>query len=125
MNLFIKIALSTVLTLTLISQSSANPPTKPPVQGLVDMGDIAFYNKQGGIDPFSPNNSLENLTMPNTIQLFGGTVINVTWAQLQPNPPDNNGNITLDTTSIDQALSAINLYNQANPNAKITAKLRV
>ncbi|KTD53658.1 hypothetical protein Lsan_4068 [Legionella santicrucis] len=126
MNLFNKIALSTILTLTLTSQSSAaNLPNKPPVQGLVNMGDITFYNKQDSIDPPSPNNSLDKLTLSNTVQLFGGTVINVTWAQLQPNSPDEHGNITLDTTSIDQALSVINAYNQANPNAKITAKLRV
>ncbi|WP_244940955.1 hypothetical protein [Legionella sainthelensi] len=126
MNFFKTTALSTILTLTLASQSfTASSPNNSPVHGLVNMGDITFYNKQDSIDPPSPNNSLDKLTLPNTVQLFGGTVINVTWAQLQPNPPDGNGSITLDTTSIDQALSAINSYNQANPNAKLTAKLRV
>ncbi|WP_238584346.1 hypothetical protein [Legionella gratiana] len=125
MNFINKIVLPTLTALTITSQCFAVTPNKPPVQGLVNMGDITFYNQQDSIDPPSPNNSLDKLTLPNTVQLFGGTVINVTWAQLQPNPPDENGIITLDTTSIDQALSAINAYNQANPNAKIYAKLRV
>lgn len=126
MNLINKIVLSTIVMVAFTSQCFAViNPGKSPLQGLVNMGDITFYNKQDSIDPPNPSNSLANLILPNTSQLFGGTVINVTWAQLQPNPPDENGTITLDTSSIDQALIAINAYNQANPNAKISAKLRV
>ncbi len=89
-------------------------PVKKPLQGLVDMGQITFYNNPA---QFQPVNDLTDLArFPGA---FGGTVINVTWAQLQPTqgaPPD--------TSVIDAALSAISAYN-ASSSAPLGAKLRV
>ncbi len=90
---------------------------KPPVQGLVDMGNIAFYDHPG------KNISTDNLhdfaqTFPN---LFGGTVINVTWAQLEPTQGQFN------FSAITQALQQIQNYNDdnAHKSCPLSAKLRV
>ena len=71
---------------------------KPPQAGLVDMGDIQFYN-----DPSTPTPTFtltQDLT--NYPGAFSEIVLNVTWAQLQPNAGG-----PLDTSFIQQATSEV------------------
>ncbi|CDZ78496.1 hypothetical protein BN59_02806 [Legionella massiliensis] len=88
---------------------------KAPIKGLINMGNISFYN-----DP-----SMSPVNDPSIIEPYASSftamVINVTWNQLQPNGP---GTLIKDN-AIDQALAAIQSYNRTHPDTPITAKLRV
>ncbi|MCF6766032.1 hypothetical protein L3V82_09620 [Thiotrichales bacterium 19S3-7] len=110
-KLFFKLGIACLL----FSIAEASPTTKTPIKGLVDMGDISFYNTGT-----APNNNLDNITQTAANGIFGGVVINVTWAQLQPNDND-----TITTTVIDQMLQLIEDYNSKNTSAPIYARLRV
>ena len=94
---------------------------KSPVKGLVDMGETTFYNNP---NKFQPDNSLNDITSSGANGIFGGTVINVTWAELQP---DNDNQLV--TTAIDNALAAINNYNnnldRNSSSPQLKAKLRI
>ena len=86
---------------------------KPPMRGLISMGNISFHRTDDGV----PNNSLQAIaTRPGAIQ---GVVINVTWAQLQPAPD------VLDTGAIDQGLAAVRDYNTRNASTPLAVKLRI
>ncbi|MGC4016981.1 MAG: hypothetical protein QM755_21075 [Luteolibacter sp.] len=88
-------------------------PLKAPLSGLVQMGDIGFHRQDGG----SAKPSLGDLLrLPG---IFGGTVINITWQQLEPTPG------TLDTKEIDRVLDEIRSYNSANTGCPIGVRLRV
>jgi hypothetical protein len=52
--------------------------------------------------------------------VFGGIVINTTWALLQPSQTG-----ALDFSTLDDALAQVRAYNAANPSAPLTVKLRV
>jgi hypothetical protein len=82
--------------------SGTNTGDKPPQAGLVDMGDIQFYN-----DPSTPT---PTFTLAQDLTKYPGAfseiVLNVTWAQLQPNP-----GVALDTSFIQQATSEVAAYN--------------
>ena len=88
---------------------------KRPINGLINMGNISFYN----------NPHLSPVNDPSIIapyaNSFSAMVINVTWAQLQPH---ESGSLVPNNV-IDQALESIQSYNQAHPLNPITAKLRV
>ncbi|CAM2958121.1 transmembrane protein (fibronectin III domain and Gp5 C-terminal repeat) [Legionella steigerwaltii] len=88
---------------------------KSPINGLINMGDISFYN----------NPHILPVNDPSIIEPYGASftamVINVTWEQLQPNGPGS----LVENNAIDQALEAIQSYNQAHPKTLLTAKLRV
>src|SRR5215469_2860398 len=95
---------------------------KPVQTGLVDMANIAFYNGQGGSYIPQPVYDASLQTIPDLAQfkgVFSEVVVNVTWAQLQPT---RNG--TLDTTAIDNAITAVTNYNAAN-GTNLGIKLRV
>lgn len=77
------------------------------------MGDIGFHRQDAGI----AKPSLDDLRHHPGI--FGGTVINITWKQIEP------ARGTLDTGEIDRMLDEIRAYNQANPQQPIGARLRV
>ena len=82
--------------------SGTNTGDKPPQSGLVDMGDIQFYN-----DPSTPTPTFtlaQDLT--NYPGAFSEIVLNVTWAQLQPNAGG-----PLSTSFIQQATSEVAAYN--------------
>lgn len=80
--------------------NGSNGDVKPPLTGLIDMGDPSFYDQPGALPYFD----IWNLyPYPGS---FGGIVLNVTWAQLQPT---ENG--PLDTSAIDSAISAVQFYN--------------
>ena len=75
---------------------STSDGTKPAQSGLVDMGDISFYNHPN-IDPL-PKFTISDLDgFPGA---FSEIVLNVTWAQLEPLPG------ALDTNFIEDALKA-------------------
>ena len=88
---------------------------KLPLSGLVDMGNIGFYDQ--GTDPAPLNLGDISTLAPST---FGGVVVNVTWSELQQTA---NGSITCNN-EIDQALTLVENYNSAN-NTNIGIKLRV
>ncbi len=75
--------------------------TKPPLTGLVDMGNTGFYNEPGTLPTF---NISDLAGYPGS---FGAIVLNVTWAELQPRESG-----PLDTSPIDNAISAVNAYNR-------------
>lgn len=91
----------------------ATPKAKSPLTGLVQMGDIRFHREDGGL-AHPELGAL--LRFPG---IFGGTVINITWEQLEPKRG------TLETKEIDQLLNDIRAYNQANPQHPLGARLRV
>lgn len=88
---------------------------KAPIKGLVNMGNISFYNKPS----LSPVNDPSDIA--NYASSFAAMVINVTWDQLQPNDRDT----LVENNAIDQALTAIEAYNQSHSQYPIVAKLRV
>ena len=73
---------------------------KAPQSGLVDMGDISFYNHPNtGPSPFTISD------LANYPGLFSEIVLNVTWAQLQPlqnGPLDPSGLIASDQMASSQ-----------------------
>ena len=85
---------------------------KPPLHGLISMGDISFRNTDS-----IPNNSLADIYARPGI--FGGVVVNVTWSQLEPTQG------VLDSTAIDQALTDVRTYNAKYPNTPLGIRLRV
>lgn len=113
------ISLFTLTTLLLmpslsgIQAANPGPPLKAPLAGLMAMGEIGFHRQDGGL----AHPSLDALRpFPG---IFGGMVINITWAQLQPQRGD------LKTSEIDRVLEAIRGYNQANPQHPLGVRLRV
>jgi hypothetical protein len=86
---------------------------KAPLSGLVQMGDIGFHRQDGGTSKPALGDLLR---FPG---IFGGTVINVAWGQIEPTRG------TLDTAAIDRALDEIRAYNNANPQHPIAARLRI
>ncbi len=85
---------------------------KPPIRGLVSMGDTSFVMRQT-----MPDNSLASIMAKPGV--FSAVVVNVTWAELQPNAT------TLDTSALDFALATIQRYNDTHPAAPLGVKLRV
>ena len=93
--------------------SSSGDGDKPAQTGLVDMGDISFYNNP---PPTRPSTSPTLRNLPGS---FSEMVLNVTWAQLQP---AEGGPLT--TSAIDSAIAAVNAYN-APHGTDVGIKLRV
>jgi hypothetical protein len=91
----------------------ATPALKAPLAGLVDMGDIAFHNRDGG----EAHTHVSDLTA--YAGSFGGIVINLGWDQLEPTRG------TLNTGELDRVLADIRAYNQAHPEHPIGARLRI
>ncbi len=97
---------------------AAGATLKPPVQGLVDMQDIGFYR-----DGTPADFTLDNVKLfPGQ---FGGIVLNVTWTQLQPDPPEAQSLPRLQTGYIDDALVQVRRYNDAHRGRPLAVKLRV
>src|ERR1700754_1042753 len=80
--------------------------------GLVDMGNISFYDNSGAIPIF---NVWELAQYKDS---FSEIVLNVTWAQLQASQG------SLDTSFIDNAIQQVNAFNAAY-HVDIGIKLRV
>jgi T5SS/PEP-CTERM-associated repeat protein len=95
--------------------SASDDGDKAAQSGLVDMGDISFYNHPDtGPPPFTISD------LANYPGSFSEIVLNVTWAQLQP---VQNG--PLDPSAlIASAISAVTAYNAQN-GTNVGIKLRV
>jgi hypothetical protein len=94
--------------------SASEDGDKAAQSGLVDMGDISFYNHPNtGLPPFTLSD------LANYPGSFSEIVLNVTWAQLQ-----SAAGGPLDTAFIDNAISTLNAYNAAN-GTNVGIKLRV
>src|SRR5260370_39577298 len=83
------------------SMSSSGDGDKPAQSGLVDMGDIGFYNGNSPI-------TFTIADLANYPGSFSEIVLNVTWAQLQSAAGGSPG-----TAFIDNAISPIRAYNAA------------
>ena len=92
--------------------SSSGDGDKPAQTGLVDMGDISFYN-----NPYNPSFNISEIAPYRGS--FSELVLNVTWAQLQGT---EGGPLT--TSAIDSAIAQVNAYNAAN-GTNLGIKLRV
>ncbi|GEP58434.1 beta strand repeat-containing protein [Reyranella soli] len=97
---------------------STSDDGKPLQTGLVDMGDISFYNNPSTAVPFS---TLLNSDLDPYPGLFSEIVLNVTWAQLQPVTGIDTPLITAD---IDIAIALVAAYNQQH-DTDLGIKLRV
>ena len=103
----------------------ADPPIKPVITGLISTGitlkeftAAAPGDLQKKIPALFVNNDKADLT-----GLFGGVVIQISWATLEPSAPGANG-VALDTKLLDAALAAIGNLPSSN-NRKIGVRLRV
>ena len=95
---------------------SASDGGKPAQTGLVDMGDIAFYNQPQTNAAGQPIPGNQPTFTPTDLSNFPGSfsemVLNVTWNQLQPTQSG-----PIDFSAIDNALSQL--------GANVGVKLRV
>src|SRR5215217_1657626 len=97
--------------------STSGDGSKPFQTGLVDMGDIAFYNNPSQAVPFS---SLLNADLAPFPGSFSEIVLNVTWADLQPT---QDGPIDPSSLILD-AIQAVQAYNRQY-GTDLGIKLRV
>jgi hypothetical protein len=74
-----------------------------PLRGLIDMQDIAWHNADNGTPTFDPSYIA---AYPG---LFGGIVVNATWAQMQP---AHGGPV--DFSYVDAALASVAAYNASS-----------
>ncbi len=110
----IGIALGIMASPQAVAEPAKAPPTKPTIAGFIDMQTIVWHNTDGGMPTFTLDNVNQFPGM------FGGIVLNATWAELQ----DQRGG-ALTTARIDHALEQVRAYNAANPAAPLGVKLRI
>jgi hypothetical protein len=91
-------------------------PTKPVIVGFIDMQTIIWHNADGGKPAFTLDNIKKFSGM------FGGIVLNATWAEMQRTPDPNR---PLTTARLDRALNQVRRYNAAHPAAPLGVKLRI
>jgi hypothetical protein len=96
------------------AQPKNAPPMKRPIAGFIDMQTITWHNADDGRPAFNIANVSQ---FPG---LFGGIVLNATWAEMQP---QRGGALT--TARLDQALKEVRQYNAAHPTAPLGVKLRI
>ncbi|MGB6987529.1 MAG: hypothetical protein WBD74_16275 [Candidatus Aquilonibacter sp.] len=93
-------------------------PPKVPIRGLIDMQDIAWHDTDNATPaPFTTQ------YISGYPGLFGGIVINETWADLQPTQGG-----TIVTTNIDNDLQAVQMYNNSSnvtQSSPVSVKLRI
>jgi hypothetical protein len=90
-------------TSVLIGAAACAQSLKPPLAGMVSMGNIGFHRQDGGV----PDNSLAKLeAIPG---VFDGLILNFSWEQLEPKPAN------FDFAAIDQALASVHAYNKKSP----------
>lgn len=88
---------------------------KPPIEGLIAMGNIEFHREEGG--EARPNLDLNSVSeFPG---IFRGIVINLAWNQLEPKQG------VLETRLLDEMLGNIREYNEVNVRHPLTARLRI
>jgi hypothetical protein len=89
------------------------PEFKPQIVGLVDKGSAVPYHRD---QPFPLVDTAE---VAPYAAAFSGTVVNETWAQLEPTDG------TFDFSSIDASLAVVTAYNRSHPHSPLAVKLRV
>lgn len=99
-------------TLT-IAPSVASTKAKPLIDGLIDKGVQAPYDASQSF-PVTPTSELAGYATA-----FSGTVLNLTWSQLEPTEGG------FDFAPLDADLASVSAYNAANPAQPLKAKLRV
>jgi hypothetical protein len=87
---------------------------KFPLRGLIDMQDISWHNTDAGRPVFDITN-VEGFP-----GVFGGIVINATWAQMQ-----STAGAAVDFSLVDSALALVRTYNTSNQSSPIGVKLRI
>lgn len=87
--------------------------SKPPLAGLIDMGNQTAYQTQQSF----PTLSLAELA--NYKGDFSGVVINEGWNQLEPSAGVYNWQ------PLNQSLAVVSNWNKVNPTAKLSVKLRI
>ena len=98
---------------TAVATAAPAVAVKAPLSGLVAMGSLAFAGTAGAI----PDNGLEEIAAhPN---VYAGTVINVTWAQLEPQAG------VFDDGAISAALANVAAYDATHAAHPVAAKLRI
>src|SRR5882757_1725625 len=100
--------------------STSGDGGKPFQTGLVDMGDIAFYNNSLHPDPVPVTLDFLNSEFGPFPGLFSEIVLNVTWAQLQL----EQGGAADPSSVIQDAINAVTAYNSQN-GTDLGIKLRV
>jgi hypothetical protein len=117
MNIRIVPLLAAVLALAASPHAVAEPknaPMKPVISGFIDMQTITWHNADEG----TPTFTLDNVgKFPG---LFGGIVLNATWAEMQS---ERGG--ALNTARLDKALDEVREYNAAHTDAALGVKLRI
>jgi hypothetical protein len=93
--------------------AAAAEALKPPLEGLLFMGDIRFNRQDGGL----PSTDLDELAQ--RPGLFDGLVLNFTWAQLQPESD------RIDFEPVDRALEQVRKFNAQHPDARLALRLRI
>jgi hypothetical protein len=91
---------------------------KVPIRGLIDMQDISWHDTDNATP--APFTTSYIGMFPG---LFGGIVINETWADLQPTQGG-----TIVTTAVDNDLQAVQTYNassNATQSSPVSVKLRI
>lgn len=78
------------------------------------MGNTGAINRDEG----DPKNDLEEINEVSP-GILDGTVINLTWAQLQPTP------CAVMATALDPAIAIVRPYNQQHPQTPLAVKLRI
>jgi hypothetical protein len=110
------LALCVLLSLLPLGGTLADPAIKPAIVGLISTGSV--NNKQQPNKPTPFDLVMAPLEQSGYGGIFGGVVVAVTWNQLQPT------NSPIDTTVIDNALTAVAQYNATN-NRQLRVRLRV
>lgn len=114
----IAVSVAAALGLTTTQHALAGPNnaprTKPAIVGFIDMQTIAWHNT----DDSTPTFTLDNVKQ--FPDVFGGIVLNATWAEMQR---QSGGALT--TARLDQALNQVRTYNAAHPTAPLGVKLRI
>jgi hypothetical protein len=102
------LALCAMLSLPLLHDARAADPTpKAAISGLVSRGE--------------PSNTLKPLDAEATAGVFfGGLVVQATWSELQPKSSND-----FVTTTIEQALTQVRIYNGNNSTRPLAVRLRV
>jgi hypothetical protein len=117
-------ALCAMLSLSPLGGTLADPAIKPALIGLISTGIPVAQSSTATADDtlaLFKNTAGQDLT-----GIFGGLVIQVAWADLEPTQPPVNGPVTLNTQIIETALSAVSTYNaKVANNRRIGVRLRV
>ncbi|MGZ6019190.1 MAG: hypothetical protein ACXWKO_11010 [Phenylobacterium sp.] len=114
-----KAAIAIVAWLFSAAVAVAEPAVKPPIRGLISMGHMTCFNHEPAMGaPCIPDNSLADVF--GAPGLMSAAVVNVTWAQLQPDGPDR-----VTTVPIDAAITLAARYNATHPARPLRLILRV